>query len=207
MIVVFLLFFSDEGNTISEESSFSLTLFDSRNFEVAFTNTKEYIQIKLKKNKYFNVTLFLIDFGKYENYRYFNANTYEYVYIFRNNLTKLNVEFKFTRIGNFSDYYNFLIDYSGLKEDYKDETQDSQKLEEDETQNSSAAVIFATVLAYISFALIIFPIIIFYFICVAFVKILLMNAIYVIYAQFLKVELIAQNLKQYICLKENKFII
>ena len=207
MIVVFLLFFSDEGNTISEESSFSLTLFDSRNFEVAFTNTKEYIQIKLKKNKYFNVNLFLIDFGKYENYRYFNANTYEYVYIFRNNLTKLNVEFKFTRIGNFSDYYNFLIDYSGLKEDYKDETQDSQKLEEDETQNSSAAVIFATVLAYISFALIIFPIIIFYFICVAFVKILLMNAIYVIYAQFLKVELIAQNLKQYICLKLNKFII
>ena len=163
MTVVFLLFFSDEGNTISEESSFSLTLFDSRNFEVAFTNTKEYIQIKFKKNKYFNVTLFLMDFGKYENYRYFNANTYEYVYIFRNNLTKLNVEFKFTRIGNFSDYYNFLIDYSGLKEDYKDETQDSQKLEEDETQNSSAAVIFATVLAYISFALIIFPIIIFLF--------------------------------------------
>ena len=118
----FSIIFSDQRRTISEESSFSLTLFDSRNFEVAFTNTKEYIQIKFIKNKYFNVTLFLMNFGIYENYRYYNPNTNEYVYIFRNKLIELKVEFQFTRIGTFSDYYNFQFDYSGFKEDLIEQT-------------------------------------------------------------------------------------
>ena len=118
----FSILFSDEKNTISEESSFSLSLFDSRNYEATFINTKKYIQIKFPKNDYFNMSIFLPSLGKKINYRYYNPTTKEYFFIFENILNELLVQFQFIRIGAVSTYYDIQLTYSGLNADIIEET-------------------------------------------------------------------------------------
>ena len=118
----FSIIFMDEKNTISEESPFSISLFDSRSYELTLVNTKKYIYIKFLKDNYFDVAIFLASFGRYVDYKYFHPKTNEYGYIFKNDLSELKVEFKFTRKSTISDYYNFQIIYNGLNEDFKEET-------------------------------------------------------------------------------------
>ena len=120
----FSILFFDEKKTISEESSFTLTLFDSRNYEVTFINTKKFIQIKFPKNDFFNMTIFLPNFGKNIDYRYYNPTTKEYFFIFENIKGELSVQFQFTKIGTVSTYYNVQLTYSGLNEDIIEETID-----------------------------------------------------------------------------------
>ena len=120
----FSILFFDEKKTISEESSFTLTLFDSRNYEVTFINTKKFIQIKFPKNDFFNMTIFLPNFGKNIDYRYYNPTTKEYFFIFENIKGELSVQFQFTKIGTVSTYYNAQLTYSGLNEDIIEETID-----------------------------------------------------------------------------------
>jgi hypothetical protein len=120
----FSILFSDEKNTISEESSFTLSLFDSRNYEATFINTKKYIQIKFPKNDYFNMSIFLPSLGKKINYRYYNPTTKEYFFIFENILNELLVQFQFIRIGAVSTYYDIQLTYSGLNADIIEETID-----------------------------------------------------------------------------------
>ena len=117
----FSVFFSDEKNIISEESSFNLSLFDTRNYQATFINTKDYIQIKFSKNNYFNLSLFLPNLGIIIDYKYFNPTTNEYFYIFKKVHYETLVEFRFVKIGNVKNYYNAIITYSSLDEDIKQE--------------------------------------------------------------------------------------
>ena len=118
----FSIIFMDEKNTISEESPFSISLFDSRSYELPLVNTKRYIYINFLKNDYFDASIYLVNFRRYVDYKYFHPKTNEYGYIFKNDLSQLTIEFKFTRKSTISDYYNFQIIYNGLNEDFKEET-------------------------------------------------------------------------------------
>ena len=121
----FAIIFSDKNNIITEDSIYNLTLFDSRNYDATFRSSKEYIQIKYKKNQIFNLTLYSPNEGKKIEYKYFNLKTNEYVFIFKKNIYELPIQFQFIKIGTISNYYNFEFSYNGVEEDLIEENIDN----------------------------------------------------------------------------------
>ena len=117
----FSVIFSDEKNTISEDTAFSLPLFDSRNYDILFKGTKKYIQIKYPKNDYFNLTIYSKNEGKEINYKFYNTVLKEYVYIFSKDSNELPIQFRFTKIRTISNYYTIQIIYNGLDDDIQEE--------------------------------------------------------------------------------------
>ena len=117
----FSVIFSDEKNTITEDTTFSLPLFDSRNYDVLFKGSKKYIQIKYPKNDYFNLSIYSKNEGKEINYKFYNMVSKEYVYIFSKDSNELPIQFRFTRIETVYNYYTIEIIYNGLDYDIQEE--------------------------------------------------------------------------------------
>ena len=109
----FSIIFSDEKNTITSNTDFKLTLFDSRNYNVIITDNKKFIQINYIKNDYFNIHL-------YENqeikYKFFKLN--KYIFIFEKNSDEFPLQLQFEKNKEFNrDYYEIEFSYYGLDED------------------------------------------------------------------------------------------
>jgi len=123
--VCFSVTFTDEKNSISEDTNLNLYLFDTSDYYYTFIGEKKYIQIKYAKNDYFTLRIYLDDKNEEINYRYFNPRTKEYFFVFEKTSTELSVRFNLEKIKDFTTkYYQMEINYKGLDKDIETETID-----------------------------------------------------------------------------------
>ena len=123
--VCFSVIFTDEKNSISEDSNLNLYLFGTREYNYTFIGEKNYIQIKYAKNDYFTLRIYSGDGNREINYRYFNPRTNEYLFIFEKASNELSVIFHLEKIKDFTTkYYQMEINYKGLDKDIESETID-----------------------------------------------------------------------------------
>ena len=126
-IACFSIIFSDEKNSIIEDSDLKIVLFDTRDYNATFAGSKKYIQIIYKKNDYFNLTLFLLNENVEIKFRYYDFKKKQYFYSFEKTSDELQVQFHFEKVKEFSsnmNYYQIEMSYKGLDEDIIIETID-----------------------------------------------------------------------------------
>ena len=126
-IACFSIIFSDEKNSIIEDSDLKIVLFDTRDYNATFAGSKKYIQIIYKKNDYFNLTLFLLNENVEIKFRYYDFKNMQYFYSFEKTSDELQVQFHFEKVKEFSsnmNYYQIEMSYKGLDEDIAIETID-----------------------------------------------------------------------------------
>ena len=102
----FYIYFLNEKFIINDNSTYSLYLFDSRNYEITIKNSKaKYFHVNFKKNTYFNFTKIVLPNQSNKEIKalYLNSSDY-YVYQFEKDSNEMPINIYVEKIKSFTDY-------------------------------------------------------------------------------------------------------
>lgn len=119
--VCFYIYFLNENFIINDNSTYSLYLFGSRNYEITIKNSKaKYFHVNFKKNKYFNFTKIVLPNQNNLEIKalYLNPNNY-YVYQFEKDSNEMPINIYVEKINSFNNYETIEFEFYAYNEEIK----------------------------------------------------------------------------------------
>ncbi len=114
----FYIYFLNEKFIINDNSTYSLYLFGSRNYEITIKNSKaKYFHVNFKKNTYFNFTKIVLPNQNNKEIKalYLNSSNY-YVYQFEKDSNEMPINIYVEEIKSFTDYEKIEFEFYAYEE-------------------------------------------------------------------------------------------